>query len=251
MNKWAPIALSNGDASFGADQHAANVIPDSVSRNRVGVAVKPAARDGGEIESTGAKGSKLSRWKWACRPARDTDNCVTEIGAGCRSDGHPIEGCSPASHRFESLTVRQIEHERDQRTLVVDDAQTGAVVRDAARGIGGTVHGIDDDDLGRVAARQPRLLAEYPNARIFEDLQRPGVGDEIESVLVGSLATFVPAIEPVERVLHLGCGAGQENLPVRCVHCSNHSGEVAALVHRRMPDPSLLDVAEFCSGSEL
>ena len=123
-----------------------------------------------------------------------------ELLATRRCDGPPVALGPGAPGRRVPGAVGLIDHEPDERPLVVEHADARGVEGHAAMRIGRPVDRVDDREQPRGAvARQPRLLRADGQAGAVQDRQRGVVGRHIEAVLPRPRARRPPVLEVVER----------------------------------------------------
>ena len=141
----------------------------------------------------------------------------------------PSRSAPPPRVAAYRVPVGLVDHEPDERSVVIEHADARGVEGHAAVRIGRPVDRVDDREQPRGAvARQPRLLRADGQAGAVQDRQRGVVGRQIEAVLPRPRARRPPVLEVVERSTYGDDGLVQHFDQAGLVHPLTIEGDAGA-----------------------
>ena len=202
--------VGDGGTRLLTDQHAGQVVPRAVGiAAEVDVGVEASGRDSAQVEGGGAQRPHLLPPAVPGRPSRQPDHRSAEcLDAAGGEDDVTVGPSATASHRFKGLSGGLVDDEGGTRPIGVDGAETRRVPRQPARGVGGSVDGIEGDDDVAFGVVGAGLLAENAQPGPVENGDGGLVGGQVTAVLTRSRARQAPVVEHVERSAH-----GRRRLP--------------------------------------
>jgi hypothetical protein len=187
-------------ARLGGDQHAAEIIPHPEgAASPLAECVKSRVGDCADLKCGGTEGAGLAPSDLLQRQSRNAHDRVREpLGLRGR-DGDTIAHRAGSSRGLVTSTIDEIDDERFEWTLRVDDADARRVPRDPPRGVGRPVDWVDDGQKLAPDAAHSRLFAQHRETGAEQYFERRFVGDDIDSILTVDFARSGPVLDLGDR----------------------------------------------------
>ena len=157
--------IGHGRTGLGADEEATEIVPAAVRVvHAVDVPVEGPLCHRAQVQRGGAERPVPTPTEVTRRVPGQPDQGATERLFARGGDDFAVAPCPPASHRLVAGARRLVHDQRRERPLEVQNADAGRVPRDAARGVRGTVHGVEHGEQRLLASpgTETGLFAEHP-----------------------------------------------------------------------------------------